>query len=198
MNYIGNYGTAVSIREICRLEETNRRDALTGLYNRHFLDHYLECAFTRAMEKDEPLSIAFTDLDKFKNVNDTYGHQVGDEILVATARILTANVRPTDIVTRYGGEEFIIVFPNSGSEQVNRVCQRIVEAFQPTRHDVGTNEDLTVTISAGTATQGEQHKFESIASFIKAADQALYTAKLQGRNRSIPFDLIENLKVARI
>ncbi len=181
-----------------KLEESNRRDALTGLYNRGFLDHYMETAFAESAERREPLSIAFTDLDKFKNVNDTYGHQVGDQILAATANILNANVRSSDIVARYGGEEFIIVFPNSGSELVNTICQRIVEAFQNTRHDVGAPDDITVTISVGMATQGENRTFKSIADFIDAADKALYTAKLQGRNRSIPFDLVERISAGRL
>ncbi len=180
-----------------KLEESNRRDALTGLYNRGFLDHFLETAFAESVERHEPLSIAFTDLDKFKDVNDTYGHQVGDQILATTANILNANVRSSDIVARYGGEEFIIVFPNSNGDLVNVICQRIVQAFQDARHDVGTPEEITVTISVGMATQNENRSFKSIAAFIEAADQALYTAKLQGRNRSIPFDLVEKMRVGQ-
>ena len=177
------------------LEETSRRDPLTGLYNRGFLDGFLEDAFARATEDNQPLSVAFADLDKFKSVNDTYGHQAGDQILTTTAKILQANVRSTDVVARYGGEEFIIVFPNTDRELVNSICTRIVNAFQETGHDVGTTEDLVVTISVGTATHCREDEFESAATFVSAADKALYTAKLKGRNRSVPYDQIEKLKV---
>ena len=173
------------------LEETSRRDPLTGLYNRGFL----EDAFARATEDNQPLSIAFADLDKFKSVNDTYGHQAGDQILTTTAKILGANVRSTDVVARYGGEEVIIVFPNTDRELVNTICARIVRAFQETRHDVGTTEELIVTISVGTATHCREDELESSAAFVNAADKALYTAKLKGRNRSVPYDQIEKLKV---
>jgi len=180
------------------LEETNRRDALTGLYNRRHLDEFLEDAYHQAISEGRPLSIAFADLDKFKSINDTYGHQVGDQILETTAKILKANVRGDDLVARYGGEEFIIVYPGTDCELVKIICERIVKAFQETRHDVGATEALAVTISVGTATLGDGRSFDSVDEFVKAADKALYTAKLQGRNRSIPFHVIEDLQVAQM
>jgi diguanylate cyclase (GGDEF)-like protein len=180
------------------LEETNRRDALTGLYNRRHLDEYLEDAFRQATERHQPVSIAFADLDKFKGINDTYGHQVGDQILEATAKILKASVRGDDVVARYGGEEFIIVFPGTDRALVQTICERIVKSFQATTHDVGAAEALAVTVSMGMATHAEDRMFESVDAFVKAADKALYTAKLQGRNRSIPFDLVESLAVAHM
>ncbi len=180
------------------LEETNRRDALTGLFNRRHLDEFLEHAFQRATVDGHPLSIAFADLDKFKSINDTYGHQIGDQILETTAKILKANVRGDDLVARYGGEEFIIVYPGTDCELVKIICERIVKAFQETRHEVGATNELAVTISVGMATHGDGRQFGSVDEFVRAADKALYTAKLQGRNRSIPFDVIENLQVAQM
>ena len=180
------------------LEETNRRDPLTGLFNRGHLDQFLEQAFNDATTHSQPLSVAFADLDKFKSINDTYGHQVGDQILEATAKILKANVRGDDVVARYGGEEFIVVFPGTDCELVKVICERIVKAFRDTTHDVGAVEALAVTISVGMATHGDGRIFGSVDDFVKAADKALYTAKLQGRNRSIPFDVIENLQVAQM
>jgi len=172
------------------LEEDSRRDALTGLYNRRALDDYLASAFKEAAKDGQPLSVAFADLDKFKRINDTYGHQVGDQILKATASILQSNVRSCDVVARYGGEEFIVAFPQTDSGLVQTICERIVKAFQQARHDVGTEEELTVTISVGVATFDEKNSFDSVENIVQAADKALYTAKLQGRNRTVAFGLV--------
>ncbi len=179
------------------LEETNRRDALTGLFNRGHLDLHLEQALQQASTDGQPLSIAFADLDRFKSINDTYGHQVGDQILKTAAKILKANVRGDDLVARYGGEEFIIVLLGTDCELAKIISQRIVKSFEATRHNVGGTDELAVTISVGIATHNDGRKFDSVDEFVKAADKALYTAKLQGRNCSIPFDVIENLQVAQ-
>jgi len=170
------------------LEETSRRDGLTGLYNRRHLDEFLQDAFDRAANTNRPLSIAFADLDKFKQVNDTFGHQIGDQILGTTANILKASVRSDDLVARYGGEEFILVLPDTDFALVKTICERIVNAFQNTAHDVGGGEESVVTISMGMATHGGKYTFTSVEEFVRAADKALYTAKLQGRNRTVPFD----------
>ena len=179
-----------------RLEESNKRDPLTNLFNRTYLDHYLKDAFQNSNKSDTPLSIAFADLDKFKSVNDTYGHAMGDQILVTTANILKANVRGADVVARYGGEEFILVFPHTEYPLLKTICERIVRAFRETRHDVGTKRDLNVTISIGMATHNDGRQFKTVEELLKAADKALYTAKLQGRNRSVPFDLVANSQLA--
>ena len=179
-----------------RLEESNKRDPLTNLFNRTYLDSYLKDAFQLSNKTDTPLSIAFADLDKFKSVNDTYGHAMGDQILVTTANILKANVRGADVVARYGGEEFILVFPHTEYPLLKTICERIVRAFRETRHDVGTRRDLNVTISIGMATHNDGRQFKGVEELLKAADKALYTAKLQGRNRSVPFDLVANSQLA--
>jgi diguanylate cyclase (GGDEF)-like protein len=168
------------------LEESNQRDALTGLFNRGYLDDFLERAFRVAGERGEPVSIAFADLDHFKSVNDTHGHLAGDKILMATARILEANTRSSDLVARYGGEEFILVFPNTDRKVVMAICERIVRAIAAQTHDV-IADGTPVTISIGMATHGAEHSFESIDAFVHAADTALYSAKMQGRNRSVLF-----------
>lgn len=179
-----------------RLEESNKRDPLTNLFNRSYLDHYLQDAFATSNKTNTPLSIAFADLDKFKSVNDTYGHAMGDQILVTTANILKANVRGADVVARYGGEEFILVFPHTEYPLLKTICERIVRAFRETRHDVGTKRDLNVTISIGMATHNDGREFKSVEEFLRAADKALYTAKLQGRNRSVPYDLVASSQLA--
>ena len=180
------------------LEETSRRDGLTGLFNRRYLDEFLAKVFEESSGTGRPLSVAFADLDKFKSVNDTYGHQIGDQILQTTANILKANVRSNDVVARYGGEEFILVLPGTDDALVKTICERIVAAFQTTSHDVGAEQDLVVTISMGMATHGGRYTFNDVDEFVRAADKALYTAKLQGRNRSVPFDVAAMSKVAEI
>jgi diguanylate cyclase (GGDEF)-like protein len=168
------------------LEEQTQRDALTGTYNRAFLDKYLAREFQNAIQRGWPLSLAFADLDNFKKINDTYGHQAGDGILRAIGRILKSNTRESDIVARYGGEEFVLALPATDAETARAICDRIVNALQLAKHDIGSAR-VNVTVSIGCATHGGEQLFKDVNSFIKAADQALYTAKLQGRNRSVRY-----------
>jgi diguanylate cyclase (GGDEF)-like protein len=169
------------------LEEETRRDAMTGVYNRAHLDQILTREFESSKSHKWPLSIAFADLDNFKSINDRFGHQAGDRILQAAARILRGNTRETDLIGRYGGEEFVIVLPSTDAHTAQIICERIVAAFQSTGHVIGSDH-VNVTISIGCATHGVKTAFENAAEFVKAADQALYTAKMRGRNRSVPFD----------
>lgn len=184
-------------KKTASLEEASQRDALTGLYNRAYLDPYLQEQFKLADENNVPLSIAFADLDRFKSVNDTHGHTAGDQVLVAVANVLKANVRQADVVARYGGEEFILVFPNTDYQLVNKICERITRSIEATRHDIN-GQNLPVTISMGLATHNDGRKFKAVADFVGAADKALYSAKLQGRNRSIAFDTIADNQVAAL
>jgi diguanylate cyclase (GGDEF)-like protein len=179
------------------LEEESRRDALTGVYNRAYLDQFLAREFDAATRNRWPLSLAFADLDNFKAVNDSFGHQAGDRILEATARILRANTRESDVIARYGGEEFVVVFPATDADTAHSICERIVGAFETARHDVGRTQ-TKVTISIGCATHGQPTGFGSVAELISAADQALYTAKLRGRSRSVPFSPSLHTGLARV
>jgi diguanylate cyclase (GGDEF)-like protein len=169
------------------LEEETRRDALTGVYNRIYLDQFLGREFDNSTRHKWPLSVAFADLDNFKTINDNFGNQAGDRILQATARILRGNTRETDLIARYGGEEFVVVLPATDAETARNICERIVMAFRNTGHVIGSDH-ATVTVSIGCATHGSQTLFNNVTDFVKAADQALYTAKVRGRNRSVPFD----------
>jgi diguanylate cyclase (GGDEF)-like protein len=179
------------------LEEETRRDALTGVYNRAYLDQFLGREFENSTRHKWPLSVAFADLDKFKSINDNFGHQAGDRILQATARILRGNTRETDLIARYGGEEFVVVLPATDAETARTICERIVMAFRNTGHVIGSDH-ATVTISIGCATHGSQTLFNNVTDFVNAADQALYTAKVRGRNRSVPFDRQLSGALARI
>jgi diguanylate cyclase (GGDEF)-like protein len=169
------------------LEEETRRDALTGVYNRGYLEQFLAREFENSTRHKWPLSVAFVDLDNFKLLNENYGHQAGDRVLQATARILRGNTRETDTIARFGGEEFVVVLPATDADTAHSICERIVMAFRNTGHVVGSHH-AKVTVSIGCATHGAQIQFPNYADFVKAADQALYTAKLRGRNRSVPFD----------
>jgi diguanylate cyclase (GGDEF)-like protein len=169
------------------LEEETRRDPLTGVYNRGYLEQVLAREFENSTVHKWPLSIAFVDLDNFKQLNENFGQQAGDRVLQATARILRGNTRETDMIARYGGEEFVVILPATDADTAHNICERIVMAFRNTGHVVGSHH-AKVTVSVGCATHGTQIQFGNCADFIKAADQALYTAKLRGRNRSVPFD----------
>ena len=169
------------------LEEETRRDELTGVYNRAYLDQILSREFDNSTRHKWPLSVAFADLDNFKIFNDSFGHQAGDRILQATARLLRGNTRETDLIARYGGEEFVVVLPATDAGTARSICERIVMAFRNTGHVIGSDH-AKVTVSIGCATHGAETPFANVADFVKAAGQALYTAKLRGRNRSVPFD----------
>jgi diguanylate cyclase (GGDEF)-like protein len=169
------------------LEEETRRDALTGVYNRGYLEQFLAREFENSTRHKWPLSVAFVDLDNFKQINESFGQQAGDRVLQATARILRGNTRETDLIARHGGEEFVVVLPATDAETAHSICERIVMAFRNTGHVVGSHH-AKVTVSIGCATHGNQIQFVNYTDFVKAADQALYTAKSRGRNRSVPFD----------
>ena len=172
------------------LEESSRRDELTGLFNRRYLDAFLAAAFRHAKETGSPLSVAFADLDRFKHVNDQHGHQAGDHVLSATARLLQCSVRSSDIVARYGGEEFVLAFPDTDRRTAHAICERVVQACRRARHKLEADAALTVTISIGTATLDETSYFASCDDLVAAADKALYAAKLGGRDRTVTFDLV--------
>lgn len=178
------------------LEAETRRDPLTGVFNRSFLEQYLAREFDSAARQGWPLSVAFCDLDHFKKVNDSHGHQAGDRILQGTARVLKGNTRDSDVVARYGGEEFVLVLPNADAHTCQSVCERIVATLAGTRHEAGDGP-IAVTISIGFATQSPDTPFESAGALLKAADQALYTAKMQGRNRAVRHDSAGSVPLVR-
>lgn len=157
-------------------------DSLTGLYNRRYADSHLQSLITKGRETKSQLSLMLMDLDKFKSVNDTYGHDVGDEVLKEFARRLQEGVRGIDLVARFGGEEFIVILPETDSKQASVVAERLRESVEKTKftvsHEVGA---LPVTVSIGLS-----HSIECAITpneLIKTADQALYTSKDLGRNR---------------
>ncbi|MGB0911311.1 MAG: sensor domain-containing diguanylate cyclase [Nitrospirales bacterium] len=165
------------------LEQSSRLDPLTGAFNRSYLDEVIETTFKTAMSNTSPLSFIFLDLDHFKDVNDTHGHQVGDEILRGVASRLKAELRATDTIGRYGGEEFVIVMPGVNGAVAETICNRIVLAFREKAYEVSLSNFLKVTVSLGVASLEEGQAFESAHEMTGAADQALYTSKTRGRDR---------------
>ena len=154
-------------------------DALTGLLNRRALLEALERELARAAREDGVVSIAVCDLDHFKNVNDTWGHPAGDEVLNAFARVVMSSLRAYDVVGRYGGEEFLLIAPGARPSAESGVFERVCRAVaaSPVTTDAGV---ISLTVSIGVAgIQGKGSSEELLAS----ADTALYRAKDEGRNR---------------
>ena len=157
-------------------------DQLTGLYNRRYMTSQLRQLMKRSVLGHETLSVVMVDIDHFKDVNDTYGHEAGDDVLRELADRLRENVRPMDIVCRSGGEEFLIVMPDTSGDLACAAAERIRRAVAAETFTIERNkEPLDVTLSAGVATTSGGN--DTIADVLKRADTALYQAKTAGRNR---------------
>ena len=163
------------------LKKLTNIDHLTNLFNRRYLAEILDGEFFRARRKNEELSLIIVDIDYFKHVNDTYGHQNGDVVLAAVAKLAQSQLRVYDSAARYGGEEFVLVIPGTsldgGVMVAERLRQAVLEYCFPS-----PMEDMTITVSAGVATFPSPH-IDSVDSLFRQADEALYRAKQNGRNR---------------
>ena len=167
-----------------QLEQLLMVDDKTGLYNFREFQRRLREEWQRAERYAVPLSIVFFDLDKFKKLNDTLGHQAGDRVLQEFATLVTGGARANDIAARYGGEEFAVILPHTDAVMATRVADRIRCATQ----DFVFLDDETptrVTVSAGVATYPSTETIDSVDSLVRAADVALYRAKDMGRNRVV-------------
>ncbi|MDD4602039.1 hypothetical protein SDC9_13657 [bioreactor metagenome] len=160
------------------LERLSITDALTGLNNHGYIMSALERAIAEANRYNTPLSIGMFDLDKFKKVNDNYGHVEGDRVLRDVAGCLQENIRSTDIIGRYGGEEFLLIFSHTNIEQAYDLAERL--RIRVSELLIG-NREIKVTISGGLA----EYKGESLTDFMRQADQNLYFAKESGRDRIV-------------
>jgi diguanylate cyclase (GGDEF)-like protein len=160
---------------LAEVRELTITDPLTGLANRRHLDSVLDQALTQAARGNGTLALLMVDIDHFKSLNDTYGHQTGDDVLRLVAQTLARDLRAGDLAARYGGEEFSIVMPGATGPEVSEAAERIREAVTRIEHEV------SVTISIGVA-WAPQHGVDRVT-LTEAADGALYTAKHSGRNR---------------
>ncbi|MBM75565.1 MAG: hypothetical protein CMK59_09190 [Proteobacteria bacterium] len=171
-----------------RLKDANK-DPLTGLYRRNFLDEELPKLVARCELHNLPISCCFVDLDQFKPINDTFGHQVGDQVLINIARIIMLTVRDGDTCIRYGGDELVLIFPGITEATTVSVVNRIRHNIQ--KHDwTRIAPKLAVSASFGVSTRKVN---ESIEQWMYRADQAVYAAKTSGRNRVIPYGYIEQI-----
>lgn len=159
-------------------------DGLTGLHNRRYLDSHLASLAGKARMRHKPLSLLITDIDRFKSINDEYGHDAGDDILREFAMRLRQSVRGFDLACRYGGEEFVIVMPDTEPELAEKVAERIRDQIARNPFPIGSGERrLDITISVGVASlRGEP---DTVDAMMKRADIALYEAKNAGRNRVV-------------
>ena len=158
-----------------QLKETSITDALTGIKNRRAIMEVLKYRIEQAQESKSPLSIAMFDIDRFKNINDTKGHVYGDMVIKKTVDAISGGIRGLDAVGRYGGEEFLLLLPNSSLESARIVCERIKSRIE----EIEFNDGTKITVSGGVAL----YQDEDIVDFIDRADKKLYEAKRNGRNR---------------
>jgi diguanylate cyclase (GGDEF)-like protein len=169
-----------------QLEQLATIDSLTGIPNRRSIDEALHREWLKAMRNSEPLAVIMIDIDHFKNYNDFYGHQAGDECLKQVAHALRASLRrPTDYIGRYGGEEFVVLLTNSDWEKAKKMAEKIFETVRHLNlpHHASPTAEI-VTISAGINVAIPIPKL-SIETLIHQADEALYQAKHNGRNQFV-------------
>lgn len=153
-------------------------DTLSGLFNHGHIQHLAKQSFNQA-SADRPLTMAMIDLDRFKQVNDTWGHDVGDQVITELSQLLRLRLRSADLVGRYGGEEFMVLMPATGAEVAARVMNEVRETFSRMVFNAG-DTSFQVTFSAGIC---DTDRAKTLESQFKKADEALYQAKNQGRNR---------------
>lgn len=171
-------------RELEEVSEKMHEDQLTGALNRRGLDEALDREMQRAERQKAPVSLALLDIDNFKQLNDTLGHQAGDQALVHLTKVIKEAMRPTDAVARYGGEEFLIIMPDTGLEEAMATITRLQRELTKKFFLHGNNR-LLITFSAGVALRAEEEDPEEL---IARADKAMYHAKKTGKNRVIAAD----------
>lgn len=165
-----------------RIREQSIRDPLTNLYNRRFLNEFMERELALARRNQKPLAVVMLDLDHFKQLNDQFGHQTGDKVIEMVAKHLLRQSRRTDILFRYGGEEFLVILPNTNATQARHLAENwrvhVEQAQVFAKHQA-----VNITLSAGVACYPEQGT--TAFNLIQAADEALYQAKAAGRNQVV-------------
>jgi diguanylate cyclase (GGDEF)-like protein len=184
--HLANAGLKTQLDEITELEKAVRElavhDALTGLYNRHYLSDRLKAEINRAQHGNHQIAFLLMDIDHFKHVNDTFGHQSGDLILKQVGKIITSNTRQSDIACRYGGEEFMLVMSKI---DLPEVLER-AEYFRKTIEDISAETDgreIRITVSIGVAIYPLHGADQD--QILSCADAALYQAKNAGRNQVV-------------
>ncbi len=183
--YLNEAAPVIEARQLMQsLKDTAMRDPMTGLYNRRFIEDYIKVLSANIIRQKTTLGIMMCDVDFFKQVNDNYGHDVGDQVIKALADLLTKTVRSSDMVVRFGGEEFLVLLPNTDEDGCMLLAERIRLAMQEMVFQTPQGP-LKKTLSVGVALFSEAS--EGFWSCVKQADVALYKAKDGGRNQSLMF-----------
>ncbi|HCJ50690.1 MAG TPA: GGDEF domain-containing protein, partial [Gallionella sp.] len=168
-------------KELSEVSELVHQDQLTGALNRRGLDSAFEREATRTARSQSPLCIALLDIDDFKRLNDTMGHQVGDQALVHLCTVIKQALRPSDSVARYGGEEFIIILPDVGLAEAASTVERLQRELTK-QFFMHENDRVLVTFSAGVALRAAEEPQDEV---VGRADKAMYQAKRTGKNRVV-------------
>jgi diguanylate cyclase (GGDEF)-like protein len=174
------YGGMLMARVMRRLDALSRTDGLTGLLNRRAMNELLHDQWQRLCRHRTPLSVGLLDIDHFKLINDTHGHDVGDQVLKHLATTLQANIRPTDRLSRHGGEEFLLLMPDTDAVGAQQACERLRQriAASPAATTAGP---LPITVSIGvTSARPSDTRLDDV---LIRADESLYASKRAGRNR---------------
>jgi two-component system cell cycle response regulator len=158
-------------------------DELTGLYNRRYFDRHLSLMLEKAQEQARDMAVMLIDMDYFKSVNDTHGHDIGDSVLREFADRLRRNIRGVDLACRFGGEEFVVLMPDTDWRQAQGVAERVRQAVAERVFATGNSRPLTLTVSVGLALNESETDTPEV--MLKRADVALYRAKREGRNRVV-------------
>ncbi len=172
-----------------RLKLVGLTDALTGVQNRRYFEHRCEVEISQACRYRHPLACMFLDVDMFKRINDTYGHQTGDEVLKRVAGVIQSQLRVGDTIARYGGEEFVVLLPQAEMHHVQQIAERIRGYIEELTIPAHSGDSIRLTISIGLSMlaaeeRGAEHR-QLAERMIAAADRALYQAKNGGRNRVV-------------
>jgi two-component system cell cycle response regulator len=158
-------------------------DELTGLYNRRYFERHLSIMLDKARQQDRDMAVMLIDMDFFKAVNDTHGHDIGDVVLREFAQRLRRNIRGVDLPCRFGGEEFVVLMPDTEYGQAQGVAERVRTAVAERSFEIGENRTLAITVSVGVALN--EAAADTPEMILKRADVALYRAKHEGRNRVV-------------
>lgn len=157
----------------------NGKDALTSLLNRRYLPVVLKHEVTLAMEHELPMTVAIIDIDHFKGINDNWGHMVGDRAIKHVAELLSDNIRSSDYIFRYGGEEFLLVLVETGVSEAFTILDRLRKKISQLAFNVGGDTQIPITASIGYAVHSGHPDYNLL---LRDADNALYAAKREGRN----------------
>ena len=192
--YAGPTATALSSIRLLKLARDRAlRDGLTGVYNRRFLAEFLPRQILLGARAGQPLSALMIDIDHFKSFNDTYGHEAGDRVLVAFVRALQTQIRASDVLVRYGGEEFLVLLPDTATEGAALVAERMRAAVEALPlGSIGLPRGVAIRTSIGVASLPESAIDEE--TLLRAADGALFRAKGEGRNRVVVAERADGLR----